>query len=100
MSFSRFDTKAYAPQNNVGDEAGVQDPADGQRLSRKDLDVFFYPWCASGVKLPEKVQEEIAELCASALVADYRKTLGRWAKVGRLIWRHRAIWLMTASRFP
>src|SRR5205807_2259765 len=51
----------------------------------EDLGVFFHPSCAPAVKLPEKLQEEIAEFLAKALIADYEKTLKRWAKVGRLI---------------
>ena len=48
----------------------------------EDLEVFFHPWCAPGVKLPEKLEQEIAELLAKAIIADYEKTLERWAKVG------------------
>jgi hypothetical protein len=48
------------------------------------LGVFFHPWCAPGIKLSEKVQEEIAELLAQTLVADYQKTLDRWARVRQL----------------
>src|SRR3989442_607155 len=51
----------------------------------EDLGVFFHPWCAPKVKLPEKLQEEITELLAKALVADYEKTLERWVKVRRLM---------------
>ena len=50
----------------------------------EDLGAFFHPWCAPGIKLPKKVQAEIAELLAQALVAGYEKTLERWTKVRQL----------------
>lgn len=50
----------------------------------EDLGVFFHPSCAPGIKLSETVQEEIAKLLAETLVADYRRTLERWAKVRQL----------------
>src|SRR5207247_716970 len=37
------------------------------------------------VKLPEKLQKEIAELLAEGLVAAYEKALERWTMVGRVI---------------
>lgn len=46
-----------------------------------DLGVFFHSWCAPRVKLSEKLEEEISKLLAEALVAHYRKTVERWAKV-------------------
>ena len=46
-----------------------------------DLGVFFHSWCAPRIKLPEKLEEEISKLLAEALVAHYRKTVERWAKV-------------------
>src|SRR5712692_9606431 len=47
----------------------------------EDLGVFFHPWCAPGIKLSEKVQEEVASLLADAFVADYRKRVERWARI-------------------
>lgn len=47
----------------------------------EDVGVFFHPSCEPGIKLSEKVQEEIAELLAQALVADFEKTFERWARV-------------------
>ena len=41
----------------------------------EDLGAFFHPWRAPVVKLPEKLQDEIGELLAKALIADYEKTL-------------------------
>jgi hypothetical protein len=46
-----------------------------------DLGVFFHSWCAPRAKLPEKLQEEFAEVLAKCLVADLEKTILRWAKV-------------------
>jgi len=48
-----------------------------------DLEVFFHSWCAPRAKLPEKLQDEIARLFAEAFLADYRKTIGRWARLGQ-----------------
>ena len=70
-------------------QAGPVEPRP-ERLNRatrdfrypEDLEVFFHPWCAPRVKLPEKLEQEIAELLAKAIIADYEKTLERWAKVG------------------
>jgi hypothetical protein len=42
-----------------------------------DLGVFFHSWCAPRVRLPEEVVKLVAEI----LVADYKKTLLRWAAV-------------------
>jgi hypothetical protein len=47
----------------------------------RDLDVFFHPWCAPRVRLPEREQREIARLLADLLVTDYRKRAARWARV-------------------
>jgi hypothetical protein len=49
-------------------------------LYPEDLGVFFHSWCAPKVKLPEKLQEEIAEILAKGIFASYEKALGRWAK--------------------
>src|SRR2546430_410491 len=37
----------------------------------EDLGVFFHSWCAPRIKLPEKLQEEIAELLAKGIFAAY-----------------------------
>jgi len=47
----------------------------------EDLGVFFHSWCAPRVKLPQKVQEEISELLAQALIAHYEKCVTRWTGV-------------------
>jgi hypothetical protein len=46
-----------------------------------DLEVFFHSWCAPRIKLPGRLQEEISKLLAEALVAHYRTTEERWARV-------------------
>lgn len=46
-----------------------------------DVGVFFHSWCAPRVELPEKLQKESTEILAEALVAHYRRTEERWAKV-------------------
>src|SRR3989442_644097 len=47
----------------------------------EDLGAFFHSSCAPVIKLSETMQEEISKLLAQILVADYEKTLARWAKV-------------------
>jgi hypothetical protein len=47
----------------------------------EDMGVFFHLWCAPRVKLPEKTQEEIAKLLAQIVVADYERSIARWARV-------------------
>jgi len=49
------------------------------------LDVFFHSWCAPKVTLPEKLQEEIAEILAEGIFAAYEKAVERWAKVERTL---------------
>jgi hypothetical protein len=48
-----------------------------------DLDVFFHPWCAPRIELAEAVREEIAELLAHALIAEYQRNAERWARVAQ-----------------
>lgn len=50
----------------------------------ENLGVFFHPWCAPRIKLPEKVQEEFARFLAGLRVADYEKRTERWATVAQL----------------
>jgi hypothetical protein len=50
-----------------------------------DLGVVFHPWCAPSVELPTKLREEIVEILAEALVADYQDRLKRWTKVRPVI---------------
>jgi len=47
----------------------------------EDLEVFFHSSCAPAIKLSEKMQEELADLLAQALISNYEKTVTRWAKV-------------------
>jgi hypothetical protein len=46
-----------------------------------DLGVFFHSWCAPRIQLPEKLQEELTEIMAEALVAHVRETEERWATI-------------------
>jgi len=54
----------------------------------EDLGVFFHSWCAPGLKLSEKKQKEIAKLLADLLIAEYRKTSERWARIPDLAGIH------------
>ncbi len=47
----------------------------------EDLAVFFHSSCAPAIKLSQKMQEELADLLAQALISDYEKTVTRWAIV-------------------
>lgn len=47
----------------------------------EDLGVFFHTSCAPRLELPKKLQEEIADILAKVLVADYEKTIARWAGI-------------------
>jgi hypothetical protein len=49
----------------------------------EDLDVFFHQSCAPRLTLPQELRDEITALLAKALIAQYEKTVERWAKVGR-----------------
>jgi hypothetical protein len=50
-----------------------------------DLGVFFHPWCAPRIPLPEKIQHEVAEILAQAFIAHYERTIVRWTKVAESI---------------
>jgi hypothetical protein len=66
----------------------VEPPTDRPKPNERDfhypddIEVFFHSWCAPRVRLPEKIQEEFAEIFATAFLADYRATIARWAKLG------------------
>jgi hypothetical protein len=50
-----------------------------------DLDVFFHRTCAPKMKLPEKLERELASILADILVADLLKTHGSWEGVRKAL---------------
>jgi hypothetical protein len=51
----------------------------------RDLGVFFHPWCAPHIPLPEKIQHEVAEILAQAFIAHYEPAIVRWTRVAESI---------------
>jgi hypothetical protein len=81
------------PQSVIKDFSGIvlagpvePRPDRPKRMTRdfrhpQDLGLFFHPRCTPRVILAGKARDEIAQLLAEILVADYRKRSKRWARI-------------------